>query len=115
MAPYEPPGLYGAGPVTGVEVGVEVREYEANVFLNPVRDRFAIRYSLPRQSNVKAVVCDAGGRKVRTLINAIQPAGEHTYHYEAAAVLPKNGQYTVVLTFDQEMVVRRIVRMTSYE
>lgn len=98
-------------PVTGVDVSAEVWEYEANLFPNPVQDKFTVSYSLPKQSSVKVVIYDANGKKVRTLIKANQSAGLHTYQYDTAEVLPKAGQYTVVLLFDQARLVRKIIRM----
>jgi YD repeat-containing protein len=44
---------------------------------NPHRDRSTLHFQLPRTSAVLLEVYDAGGRRVRTVINGVVPAGYH--------------------------------------
>jgi flagellar hook assembly protein FlgD len=44
---------------------------------NPFNASTSIHYNLPRASHVKIDIYDILGRKVETLVNETQPAGEH--------------------------------------
>ncbi|WP_456426949.1 T9SS type A sorting domain-containing protein, partial [Rhodocaloribacter sp.] len=50
---------------------------------NPFRGQTTISYVLPRPSRVELVVYDVLGRRVATLLNAWQAAGEHTEVFDA--------------------------------
>jgi hypothetical protein len=52
---------------------------------NPFNPNTAIRYQLPVSSQVKLTIYDILGRRVTTLINAPQPAGEHKIVWDASA------------------------------
>ncbi len=51
---------------------------------NPVRGQATIRYAVARSSHVTLAVYDLLGRRVATLVDAFQPAGEHEAHVDAA-------------------------------
>jgi hypothetical protein len=51
---------------------------------NPFNARTIIEYSLPTASNVNITIYDLLGRKIATLINAVQPAGNHQIMWNAA-------------------------------
>jgi hypothetical protein len=52
---------------------------------NPFNASTTIRYELPRQESVTIDIYDILGRKVATLINGIQPAGDHQTIWNASA------------------------------
>jgi hypothetical protein len=51
---------------------------------NPFNPSTTILYSLPQKSTVKLTVYDVFGKEVMTLVNDIQPAGEHTIMFDGA-------------------------------
>jgi hypothetical protein len=51
---------------------------------NPFNPSTTILYSLPQKSNVKLIVYDVFGKEVMTLVNDIQPAGEHTIMFDGS-------------------------------
>ncbi len=50
---------------------------------NPFNPSTMIQYQIPESAPVKLVVYDITGRKVRTLINSVQTAGEHRVLWDA--------------------------------
>jgi hypothetical protein len=52
---------------------------------NPFNPNTAIRYLLPFESHIKLTIYDILGRRVATLINGPQPAGEHRIIWDASA------------------------------
>ncbi|MBN2780411.1 MAG: T9SS type A sorting domain-containing protein [Candidatus Marinimicrobia bacterium] len=63
---------------------------------NPFNPRTAISYLLTADSDVELSVFDLGGRKIATLVNARQSAGDYTLNFDAAH-LP-SGVYLYRLT-----------------
>jgi hypothetical protein len=49
---------------------------------NPVARETLIPYSIPTSGGVEVSVYDVSGRRVRTLIRGVQPAGEHTVRWD---------------------------------
>ncbi len=75
-----------AGGVVAVEPG---GQRPASVWMgashpNPSRAATRVAYSLPRESAVRVTVRDVAGRKVRTLLDGMQPAGDHTVSWDGA-------------------------------
>lgn len=59
-------------------------EYELmNAYPNPFNASTVIRYSLPKASDVAIHIYDVLGRRVETLTNTIQPAGNHQVIWDA--------------------------------
>ncbi len=50
---------------------------------NPFRQVTQIRYTIPQQTNVRIVICNALGKEVVTLVNQIKPAGMHSVKFHA--------------------------------
>jgi photosystem II stability/assembly factor-like uncharacterized protein len=50
---------------------------------NPFNPSTSIRYSIPKESNVKLVVYDAAGREVSLLVNGKQNAGNYSVQFNA--------------------------------
>lgn len=51
---------------------------------NPFNPSTTIRFGLPEAADVRLVVYDALGRRVRVLVDGMQPAGWHDVRFEAA-------------------------------
>jgi hypothetical protein len=51
-------------------------ELERN-FPNPFRSRTTMQYALPHDARVRLAVYDVSGRRVASLVDAVQPAGRH--------------------------------------
>ncbi|MDZ7372271.1 MAG: endo-1,4-beta-xylanase, partial [candidate division KSB1 bacterium] len=67
---------------------------------NPFNSETVIGYVLPRTGHVFLQLYDLSGRKVRTLVDEPQNAGEHKFRFSADS-LP-SGIYVYVLSFEQE-------------
>lgn len=53
------------------------------VFPNPFKIRTKLEYFLPVGEQVKIEVFDIRGRKIKTLLNAIQNRGSHFIYFDA--------------------------------
>ena len=68
--------------------GITVSEEKSKLHLsllplnNPVIDRGAVRFALPRATDVKLSVYDATGRQVKTLLNRRMSRGTHTMNWD---------------------------------
>ncbi|HEY2956108.1 MAG TPA: FlgD immunoglobulin-like domain containing protein [Candidatus Eisenbacteria bacterium] len=79
---------------------------------NPARVGTALMYALPARARVSLTVCDAAGRRVRTLVDADLEAGERVQRWDgsddAGRAMP-NGLYFVRLSALGRTLVRRVV------
>jgi hypothetical protein len=77
-------------------------------FPNPVQSRASIRYALPKAQVAELSVFDVRGRRVATLVDAVQSAGVHTIPWPVDGLAP--GLYLVRLrTTDGTRVTRASV------
>jgi hypothetical protein len=74
-------------------------------FPNPVQSRTSIRYALPRAQVAELSIFDVRGRRVSTLVDAVQPAGVHTIQWPVDALAP--GLYLVRLRTTEGIRVTR--------
>ena len=49
---------------------------------NPARGPFTLRFTLPREANVRLAIFDASGRRVRVLASGTQPPGDHAMAWD---------------------------------
>ena len=75
---------------------------------NPFDDRTVIRYSVPEPQPVRLMVYDMLGREVATLVDGIQPKGEHEAVFEARDVPP--GVYIYRISIGRATATGRMVR-----
>ena len=79
---------------------------------NPVRRQAALRYGVPRESDVRLEVFDHAGRSVGTLVDARQGAGSYRLGWDIGRVgtreLP-NGVYFLRLSVGSERLVEKAV------
>lgn len=97
---------------TGVGEGMPLALAFAPVTPNPVRGAAALRFALPAAGRVTLAVYDAQGRRVRSLIDATLPAGEHASRWDACGDTGRAlsaGLYYVRLDWAGNSLVRRCV------
>ncbi len=103
-------GLSLAGFVplpTGVGPGPPpVAAVSFEIWPNPARRATALRYRLPRESHVRADVYDTQGRRVATLADDRQAAGDHGLLLDARGLPP--GLYLCRLAVDGEAYQRKV-------
>jgi hypothetical protein len=78
---------------------------------NPFNPATTIRYALPRDVDVNLRIFDLRGRLVRTLVDGVQPAGEHTVLWDgrtAAGATAASGVYLYRLRAGDEVRQRRM-------
>ena len=71
---------------------------------NPFNPTTTVRYTLQQSAPVRLEVFDAQGRHIRTLVDAVQPAGSYNIRFDAER-LP-SGAYAYRLTTDTETKTR---------
>ena len=74
---------------------------------NPFNPSTVIQYELPDASPVRIVVYDLLGREVSTLVNEVQPAGEHTVQFNATRLA--SGMYLYRMTAGTFVETRRML------
>jgi hypothetical protein len=81
---------------------------------NPTTGGSAVRFALPRDSDVRLAIFDAGGRRVRELARGGLSAGEHTLRWDgrdASGHPVANGLYLVRLEADGVSLTQKLVSM----
>ena len=102
-------GLYILAPSLSVGVSTESEELPAEVALlgnypNPFNPETTISYALPQGSKMRLAVYDLLGHEVAVLVDASQPAGQHTVRFDGGD-LP-SGSYVYRLQVGEEVVAR---------
>jgi hypothetical protein len=97
--------------VVGVEVSergpVLKKRFRLQV-LSPVRGEFVVRYSLPGEEEVKIGLFDLSGRKVQSLLEEVQKAGEHELRKN---LFPPSGVYFLVLESSSGRAIAKVVQI----
>jgi hypothetical protein len=73
---------------------------------NPASDRATIGYVLARPQALRVALYDVRGREVAVLLDAEQPAGVYTLHFDAAPLA--SGTYLYRFTADGRTVTRKM-------
>ena len=79
----------------------------AKNYPNPFNPVTTIDYSLPAFSNVELAVYDILGKKVATLVDEAESAGDYSVHFDASE-LP-SGAYFYTLTTDAQSLTRKML------
>jgi flagellar hook capping protein FlgD len=106
-------GVLGGSPagVPGARHGGVTLERPAP---DPAAGPVQLAFTLPRAGAVRLDVLDAAGRRVRTLLDEVRPAGAHRLMWDgrdAAGRRAPPGVYLVRLAAESDQRVRRIVRI----
>lgn len=81
---------------------------------NPFNPSSRIGYRLDRPGEVRLQILDAKGRKVRTLLSGVQPAGEHSVVWDGRDDLGgsvASGPYLYSLRFDGKTVTKKMLKV----
>ncbi len=74
---------------------------------NPFHPSTVISYTIARQERVVLNLYDASGALIRTLFDAVQPAGSHEFHFDASGI--PSGVYTYEIVSGRYRAARRMV------
>jgi Domain of unknown function (DUF4331)/Secretion system C-terminal sorting domain len=99
-------GLTGAGATV---IGNDQTKIQAVAYPNPFTDQLQIAYVLAQESPVTIEVFDQSGRKVKTLVDQTQEAGEYQVDFDAAQ-LPSGVYYARVRAGAAMEVIKMIKR-----
>ncbi len=100
---YPPP----SGIVWGKSPGQPERFELLQIFPNPFNPGTAISYQLSAISQVRLIIYNSLGQKVRTLVNRKEKAGEYIVRFDAGNLA--GGIYFVQIRVNQEIKTRKIV------
>ena len=78
-----------------------------SVFPNPYNGTTTLNYTLSESANILVELYDMTGRKVNTLANGKQTAGQ--YHLSVNTLQLAGGTYTLKMSANGEMITIRIV------
>src|SRR5690606_35875821 len=100
--------LDGSGNVTGAAYVInpttvavdEPDELPNSVVLeqnypNPFNPQTEISFTLPTSSHISLVIFDVLGKQIDTIVEGVQPAGQHTFSWDAGEV--PSGVYLYIL------------------
>ena len=71
--------VFKGDAITGVEFETKAKRYNLDVFPNPTEGDLKFKYSLSKPSPVTITLLDNAGRKVRSLVDSKQSAGDYEY------------------------------------
>ena len=105
-------GLARAGFLSATAIGEGVGGGEpAQILLaiapNPIARSAAVRYHLPRAMTVRLEAYNAAGRRVATLVEGLESAGDHVAPFDVTRLTP--GVYSCRLVTDGVTVTRKCV------
>ncbi|GAB3580651.1 M64 family metallopeptidase [Hymenobacter daeguensis] len=98
--------------VTGTRLDARTAEYKIETYPNPVTDVLNLTYTLSRATDVRLVVLDAAGRRVKTLTKARQAAGQYDYQLRTEELgIRQAGTYTLLVEIDGLPTTRQLVKL----
>jgi len=120
FSPSTLPGLctlacvYADAPSEGADLGSPVVSALLRAVPNPFNPRASIHYSLAERQSVAIEVFDVAGRKVRTLVDAVQDRGPHVVVWEGnddrGVALPQGVYWAAMKTPGYES-SRKLIRL----
>ena len=81
---------------------------------NPIRDHAVLHYALTHDTRVKICIFDVQGRLLSTLIDEVQPAGNHELTWDACTmngIRMSSGVYFCKLTTDTHTITHKLILM----
>jgi hypothetical protein len=98
--------------ITGTKINASTAEYKLETYPNPVTDVLNLSYTLSHATDVRLVVLDAAGRRVKTLTKARQAAGQYDYQLRSEELgLRQAGTYTLLVEIDGLPTTRQLVKL----
>jgi hypothetical protein len=107
--------VLNAGTV-GVAPGVPRPIAFARPSPNPARGPFTLRFTLPREAQVRLDIYDALGRRVRRVVSGAEPAGEHSLAWDRrddAGATVRPGLYFAHLESEGRTITHKLVVVRS--
>jgi hypothetical protein len=92
------------------DISVVERNIDISVYPNPTSGELNISYTLDKPTTVRVSLLDASGKKIKTLINHDQPAGEHQWSFKSDSAMQHPGSYLLKLDFDRSVLIRKLVK-----
>ena len=105
------PGMSDAPGSTSFPTAIALHPSRPNPF-DASRGLAQITFDLPQASRVRLDVCDASGRRVRSLIRAEVPAGRHVISWDGRdphGRIVESGVYFFVIDAAQERLTRKLL------
>ena len=97
--------------VTATQLSAQTAEYKIEAYPNPVTDVLHMSYTLSRATDVRLVVLDAAGRRLKTLTKARQAAGTYDYQLNSEELgLRAAGVYTLLVEIDGMVLNRQLIK-----
>lgn len=95
--------------VTGIEIIPSEKEYEVQVYSNPVQTELNFRFKVSAPTDVSVVLLDPSGKSVRSLVNKAMQAGEYDFSFSKETLGLSSSVYMLNFSFDKTIVTRKIV------
>ncbi len=102
---------FNIDPSLALNVPQLMNEHNINISPNPFVENVQISYVLNVKENVIVEVYDVMGEKLKTIVNAVQTAGEYKYNFLSKEEGFDAGIYFVKISIDGKETVRKIVEM----
>jgi hypothetical protein len=80
----------------------------SEVYPNPTSNQTTINYSIVNAENVKVMIVDVTGKVVKTVVNDLQLAGDHSVSFDAADLA--NGAYYVNIVTEGSTVTKKFIK-----
>ncbi len=84
-------------------------QFSLNAFPNPFGSYTNIEYTLEKECNIELSAYDLNGRRMKTIINAIEPAGKQTLMWNTEGI-PYGVYYLQLRTSDGKLTTRMVVK-----
>ena len=94
--------------ITDVSI-VNNLQFSLNAFPNPFGSYTNIEYTLEKECNIELTAYDLNGRRMKTIINAIEPAGKQTLMWNTEGI-PYGVYYLQLRTSDGKFTTRMVVK-----
>lgn len=96
---------------TSTRLEASSAEYKIETYPNPVTDVLNVSYTLSKATDVRLVVLDAAGRRIKTLTKARQAAGQYDYQLRSEELgLRASGVYTLLVEIDGMVMSRQLLK-----
>jgi hypothetical protein len=95
--------------VTGTEVQTSSRQFNVSVYPNPSDGDLRFSYILSKPGSVTVSLMDNNGRKIKTLVNALQENGAYNYAFRIEELNISSAAYIVQFNFGKTIVPVKVI------
>jgi hypothetical protein len=82
-----------------------------DVFPNPYREKVNINLHIDNRSDVKITVYDIIGKKIATIVDKSEDAGDLTYNFSAKEIGLANGTYIIKVKVNSKEITKKIIEL----